>query len=363
MEATALSDLDHVLDPILDYSVLICPSLVPHQRIKVIIEAKEHKGIHVIYFEVDGHPWAYLVHSAHYLALKGIELSQGWYQIHPIYREEDSIADIRLCLCEEHHHMSFHWEYGFYMNKIIDIYCTHWEEHQLFPTPQEIRILIRPYVQLVKGSRSSVPCKVSTLQDFAYRLVEQTWDEQTKKITDQVRSFADIPMGVTCIEKLAENCKQLYLASDEFDTFQLMICLEQAHDFFYLLQREFDEHSSSWCMSKTYLRNFCRKVLKETGFFWTPENKDIIMQHYQCIHIGSYLTEQVGELIETICKKRKEKRNLQRIMTIPLCCFLWKWRAIRNQNHPDILQKRGVFNLIDEYNKELQGYKVPSQMA
>lgn len=342
---------------LLDSALLVCPSLVPQQRVKIVIEVNEYSnGIQLLHFEVDGYTWCHLIHSVHYEIYKEVELPKGWYRVHLAHGTDHDVNDIRLCLCDESHEISmgFSWEYGLYMNTIVEIYTKEWEERRSFPEPQDIRARLRPFVQIVKAARDSIANKAIGLQEEAYRLVEQEWDLRIRHVTRQVNALPDVPLGASCIELLARECKNKYMTTDEFDTYRLLLVLEQAYEFFFLFQTKFDSEGASWCKEHGQVRTFVKTVLQTTGLFWTSEHISLFRYHYDCETDETYLTGQMFHIILAMYEKWKKRQQALMFMSVPIRCLAWKWRAIRNQNHPAVLQRRGFFDLSHECNKKLR---------
>jgi hypothetical protein len=330
----------------LDHAVIICPLLQRGHTAKIIVEVLDIQDIHIVDFEVNGDRWGSFVHSAHYSTFRGLPLEKsGWYRVHYTYL--DDTLDLRLCICEQGRHereCSKSWEHGMYMTKVIDMYCRHWEQYRSFPAPQEVRSELQVFVQMVKSSRNFVSTESEKLQDEMYEFVGEIWNQKIQEFAEKAKGYGMIPFSSSCLEEIGEQWREEYMISDECNTSQLTASLEQVDKMFRLIMVHC-ERSSYWLWDDRDLRNFSRDLVKGLGSSWNHLTLKTIESMFgaRASTVGHFCSSRLTNILHGIFKKMLEKKVRMFMMSLPIRLTRWRWTAVRNQNHPLVLKKRGVF--------------------
>lgn len=334
------------MEEVLDHSVIICPLLQKGYTAKIIVEVLEIQDIHIVNFEVNGEKWGSFVHSIHYNTFNGITLEEsGWYRVHYTYL--DDILDLRVCICEQGRHereMYMSWEHGMYMTKVIDMYCRHWEQYRSFPTPQEVKLQLQVSVQMVKSSRNSIPAESEKLQGKMYEFVEEIWNQKIQEFVEKARVYSMIPFSSTCLEEIGEQWREEYMISDEFNTGQLSTTLDQVDKMFRIIESHC-ERDSYWLWNDRDIRNLSRDLVKGLGISWNH----VTLKTIECVFdarpsaVSHFCSSRLTNILHGILRKMLEKKVRMFMMSLPIRLERWRWAAVRNQNHPLVLKKRGVF--------------------
>lgn len=314
-----------------DYALLVFPTLTQRARIQVEVEALRIRGAHVLDFRVDGERWSSMMHSDD-LNL-GPSFLYGWYRVHYTLINDD--LNVKLCLCESHESCKS-WELGFYMDRVLHEYCHAWKTQGSFPSLQAIKDAVWTRVEIVKNAREQVVGTSLVLRQRARDVASNRWNIIIDEHAAIARRFYRIALADKLVRDVGMQCKDAFMSADELDTSRLAQAMKATTRVMARVHEECEKRQgAAWTQQDVC--DFCFRALAENrGEPWLflsgiPASGGV--------HGTSKVVRRLLELAQ-------EKRKRLFFMSLAYRMIRWRWRAVRGQNHPNVLKQRGVFDSI-----------------
>ena len=332
--------------------VVVCPG-IDHSRIYIRVDICESFVCDVpctlVKFVVNDRWWNTFMHTRDYSRVvdtyeleQKIHFPQGWVSVH---LDE---YDVSLCTCQKDGHVqdeAVSWDIGLYMAKLQQLFLDtidRNEEDDMFPTEAIIRETMKPLVKIVKGSRNDSFAISTDIIITSVQGMENVWKHAIQSMKPML--LDTIPwksLAVTIYDEIATVETNANILTYQWDTSYITDVCTNVLSFLACIH-DFTSESSSRQI-KHYMSNpRCIRAL------WLGMAKHTMIDKQWVAEVGKNCfgvkLRAPTDLIRIVMGRIQRHNHRMFLMTMIWRLQRWKWRAVKNQNHPLVLYKRGVFD-------------------
>ena len=294
---------------------IVSPSMVKHRSFQILVEQIGQ----TIRFSVDQGEWNTYIHSYDYNKKHGTDISDGWLRIH-----EDS----KVCDCFDQDHLDTYCTYDctITMKCLEKFFLEYYETRGTFPNREEIKDTLRPIIQVIKSIRTFHEKQTDVHQEATDAIFVE-WNSKLQEYMHRVKRLCkNTPFALTCMSRVGNALIDRYSTEHQYDMDMFEDLLDKTFSFLQTIH---------WEIPKKGAPNY---------FVYEQVPKCPLIQETLCdfLEIEEQTLKEIA-IVEALYALYLQRKKWLWFLTIRTRLLRWKYRAIRNQNHPDILAKRGVF--------------------
>ena len=310
---------------------LLCPSLVRHKNISVVVEQPCPT---MIRFTVDNQEWNTYMHSYDFNRRFGTVVQDGWIRVH---YNPGTECEVALCHCmdEDHAETYYHYDYSITLKCVEKLFLDHYEKRGTFPDLPEIRESLRPVVQIIKSIRAYNRTNEEVLQD-AKDAIYLEWNSVVHEYMHRVKTLCKkVPLGTVCVSRVGNALIDRYYLEYQFDLTFLREQLDRLYSFLHAMQVDLCKNPKGGSEKRSEL--VWKSLPKEQVVL------EALYGLFEVLEIPEIPDLKDLALLEAMYQVYRQRQVWLFMLSLGVRLRRWRWNSVRNQNHPSVLKARGRF--------------------